>query len=268
MHAGALVPGAIGQAQLQRGGPLPGYFQPIEIRAPKGTDISVAIENQFAQADPAPVKVAMLIGSVYRLRVTGIPHREGDEVFPTIEVINRLYPPCGEELKFPIPIEFTQEDLEAAIGGKFVTRIIYLENPRAAYARPEDSHSQFTLEASPKEDPLVLADRLGRPMAIVRIGGRIPADGENPDEEFLYHSPPLLRLTRPARVPLIGSTSGMPYGKSSKAYSELQHSMSFEPSKDLPPEATGHMLFEPARQPSTPANEIPPEPMDGPSLTR
>jgi hypothetical protein len=197
LNGGVLVPGATGAAQLQRGGPLAGYFQPLEIRAPQGAAISVAVENQFTQPQSAPLKVAMLVGPVYRLRVTGIPGREGDEVYPTIEVINRLYPPCGEELRFPIPIQLTQNDLEEAIDGKFITRIIYLENPRNAYARGEDPKNQFTLEASPKEDPLVMADRLGRPMAIVRIGGRIPVDVANPDEVFMYHSPPLLRFTRP-----------------------------------------------------------------------
>ncbi|HTQ39986.1 MAG TPA: hypothetical protein VMJ32_13240 [Pirellulales bacterium] len=196
LNAGVLVPGEIGAAKLQQGGPLAGYYQPLEIRGPQGTNISFAVENQFTQPQPAPTKVAMLIGPVYRLRVTGIPHHEGDEVYPTIEVINRLYPPCGEELRFPIPIEFTQEDLEAAIDGKFITRIIYLENPRNAYARQEDPKSQLTLEASPKEDPLALADRLGRPMAIVRIGGRVPVDVASPDEQFMYNSPPLIRFAK------------------------------------------------------------------------
>jgi len=220
LNGGVLVPGATATAQLQRGGPLPGYFQPLEIHAPQGAAISVAVENQFTQPQPAPFKAAMLIGPVYRLRVTNIPHREGDEVYPTIEVINRLYPPVGEELRFPIPIELNQEDLLAAIEGKFITRIVYLENPRAAYARGEDPKTQFTLEASPKEDPLVMADRLGRPMAIVRIGGRIPTDVANPDEEFMYHSPPLLRFARWQNIPLVESKreqTEMPASESSSS---------------------------------------------------
>src|SRR5207253_2647532 len=78
----------------------------------------------------APLKAGMLIGSVYRLRVIGIPRHEGVEVFPTIEVVNRLYPPPGQELRFPVPVELTLEDLELAMEGHFVTRIIYLEYPK------------------------------------------------------------------------------------------------------------------------------------------
>src|SRR5262249_22056858 len=128
-------------------------------------------------------------------RVTNIPQHVGEEVYPTIEVINRLYPPCGEELRFPVPIELAQEDLVAALDGKFVTRIVYVENPRAAYPRVEDPKFQLTVEFSPKDDPLVMADRLGRPIAIVRIGGRVPTDSSNPDPDFMYHSPPLLRFS-------------------------------------------------------------------------
>jgi hypothetical protein len=208
LHGGILAPGAIGAMQLQRGGPLQGYYQPVEVRAPQDTAVAFAHDGQFLRAHAAPVEVAMLVGSVYRLRIVNIPRHEGDEVFPTIEIINRLYPPLGEELRFPIPIELTQEDLELAISGKFITRVIYLEDPRAAYARVEDPNLQHTLEAGPHDDPLVTADRLGRPMAILRIGGRVPEDASNPDCEFLYNSPPLMIFAHsqsgnsPARQPI------------------------------------------------------------------
>ena len=244
LNGGVLVPGATGEAQLQRGGPLPGYYQPLEIRGPKGSEISVVVDNQFTVPEASPLKAAMLIGPVYRLRVTDIPLRPGDEVYPTIEVINRLYPSCGEELRFPIPIELTQEDLAAAIEGKFVTRIVYLENPCAAYARPEDPKSQYTLELNPKEDPLAVADRLGRPMAIVRIGGRVPLDGETPDEEFMYHSPPLLRFAKASGVQPMATAN------------------------DLPSDRSSHSIFQPPPQPEAPLDESEPEAMVGPRLTR
>jgi hypothetical protein len=278
MRGGVMVPGAIGAAQLQRGGPLPGYFQPMEIRAPQGTHVSFAVENQFTQPQPAPAKAAMLIGPVYRLRITGIPHREGDEVYPTIEVINRLYPPCGEELRFPIPIEFTQDDLEAAIAGKFVTRVIYLENPRAAYARVEDPNTQYTLEATPKQDPLVVADRLGRPMAIVRIGGRVPEDGANPDEEFLYHSPPLLRFVSRTSTPLVSSLGGPPIGPMntmsvappSGAPQGLPNETNMVPSNGASVDPANKALFEPPspEMPMGDLNETQSEQAAGPTLIR
>jgi hypothetical protein len=201
LHAGVMAPGAIAGMKLQRGGPVPGYFQPVEVRAPEGTMVSWVCENQFLPPQGAPAKCAMLIGPVYRLRITGIKLHEGEEVYPTVELIDRLYPPVGEELKFPIPIELTQEDLELALAGKFVTRVVYLEDPRAAYAREEDPKRQYIVEVDRRQDPLVTADHLGRPMAIVRIGGRTPADTANPGAAFLYNSPPLLRFEPAKNAP-------------------------------------------------------------------
>ncbi len=197
-HAGALPPGAIGSRQLERGGPLPGYFQPIEIAAPAGGSVSVSVADQFTPPAAAPVEIGMLIGSVYRLRVTGIPRHEGVEVFPTIEVVNRLYPPPGQETRHPIPVEITFEDLELAISGRFVTRVVYLEDPKQALPVAADPKHQNWFEVLPHDDPLSVADRLGRPMAILRIGGRVPTDPEQPGSAFMYHSPPLLFLTHGA----------------------------------------------------------------------
>ena len=92
-----------------RGGPLPGYFQPVEIKAPRGAMISTAAGGQFEDERRAPLVAGMLIGSVYRLRVTRIPEHEGEEVYPTIEVVDRTYPPVGQEYRFPILIELAQE---------------------------------------------------------------------------------------------------------------------------------------------------------------
>ncbi len=135
----------------------------------------------------------MLIGSVYRLRVTNIPLQEGLEVYPTIEVIDRIYPPVGMEFKFPIPIELTQEELEMALDGKFVTRVIYLEEPEAALPVAEKPNEQSNFEAGEGENPLEVADNLGRPMAILRMGARVP-DATGPDEKFLFGSPPLAKF--------------------------------------------------------------------------
>ncbi|MDZ4819964.1 MAG: hypothetical protein SGJ20_13420 [Planctomycetota bacterium] len=191
-HAGALPPGAVGANQLLRGGPLPGYFQPVEIKAPAGAQVSLAINQQFTQPQANPFKVGLLIAPVYRLRVTNIHLQPGAEVYPTIEIINRLYSPVGEEFRFPIPIELTQADLELALDGKFVTRVIYLENPHTALPIAQDAkESQQYFEVRATDDPLAVADQLGRPMAILRIGGRLP-DAAGPDEKFMYGSPMLL----------------------------------------------------------------------------
>jgi hypothetical protein len=204
LHAGAMPPGAIGSQRLLRDGPLSEYFQPVRIRAPKGARIALASEEGFSDSPAGDMLVGMQIAPVYRLRVTDIPNNPGLEIFPTVEVIDRLYPPPGLALRYPIPVELTQEELELAARGSFVTRVIYVEDPSSAlpiaqpgagssFGEPSlqapDSNdkspenqggSQPWVEALPGADPLVEADERGRPVAILRMGGRVPnADAQS-----------------------------------------------------------------------------------------
>ena len=195
-HAGDMPPGAIGLRQLARGGPLRGYFQPVRVLAPTGVSISTANTGIFDPGQPAPLTVGLMIGEAYRFRVTGIPRYEGYEVYPTIEVVDRMYPPPGQKSRFPIPIELTLEELQMALAGKMVTRVIYIEDPRTALPLPEEPSFQRYFEVLPGEDSLEVADRLGRPVAILRMGSRLPSL-EGPDAAFLFGSPPLERYVLP-----------------------------------------------------------------------
>ncbi len=198
MYPRGLPPGAIGSQQLQRGGPLPGYYQPVEIRAPQGVSISLAEGGQFTEPRPAPVRVGMLVGVVYRVAVVNVPFRTGDQVFPTIELVNRLYTPRGQETRFPVVIELTQEDLQLAVDGKFVTRVVYLEDPDRALPARQAGRDPNWFDIGPGKDPLAVADVLGRPIAIVRLGGRMPELREGMDPAFLFGCPPLVRYAVPA----------------------------------------------------------------------
>lgn len=176
LHAGAMPPGAIGSFRLHRGGPLSGYFQPVQIRAPQGARIALAMEEGYSAPQFDTALVGMLIGPVYRLEVGDVPNNPGVTLYPTVEVIDRLYPPPGLALRFPIPIELTQDELEMAAHGMFVTRVIYVEDPSLALpiSKTKDGEQPW-MEARRGDDPLVVADGLGRPVAILRIGGRVPS---------------------------------------------------------------------------------------------
>jgi hypothetical protein len=195
-HSADLPPGVVGQGQLLRHPSMRNYFQPVEVHVPEGGSVSLAIDGQFTPSEPGPVMAGMLIGQVYRLKITGIPRNEGQEVFPSVEVINRMCPPPGLELHFPVPVHFTLEELELALAGNFVTRVIYLEHPDDALPVQDDTARQRYFEVRSDEDPLKVADRLGRPIAILRMGSRIP-QFDQASQRFLFHSPPLVRLQRP-----------------------------------------------------------------------
>jgi uncharacterized repeat protein (TIGR01451 family) len=212
-----MPPGAIGSQRLQRGGPLLGYFQPVRIRAPQGARIALAAEGSFTDSPPGDSLVGMHIGPVYRLKVTEIPNHPGLEVFPTVELVDRLYPPPGLGLRFPIPIELTQAELELAARGSFVTRVIYVENPHTALPIVQPaSGEQAWIEAPPGDDPLVVADERGRAVAILRIGSRVPdaqaqaAAFIEPPPFVLYDAdevcPPKLRPNQSSGGPPVASS--------------------------------------------------------------
>lgn len=188
-HQSAMPPGAIGSRRLERGGPLSGYFQPVEIRGPQGLRIALAGEEGFEPAEVTSTKVGLLVAPVYRLRVTHIPQHPGAELYPTVEIIDRLYPPAGQARRFPIPIHLTQEDLRLALDGRFVTRVIYVEDPAMAVPVADGGKQQRWFDARPSDDLLGVADGLGRPVAILRIGSRVPEEGDG-DRCFRYGTPP------------------------------------------------------------------------------
>jgi len=202
LHTGAMPPGAIGRQRLMRGGPLSGFCQPVEIRAPQGARIAPAAGPANMDGQPwlegrlDKLLVGLPIGSVYRFQVTEIPEHPGLELFPTVELVDRLYPPSGQQLRFPIPIELTLDELLLAAEGRFITRVIYLEDPLLAPAIAREGQEQPWIEARPGEDPLVVADHLGRPMAILRLGGRVPGDNQ-PNAAFMYGAPPAMIYDQP-----------------------------------------------------------------------
>jgi len=153
-----------------------GYFQPVRIRAPQGARIALAMEGGFSNTESSEALVGLQIGPVYRLQVADIPNANGLELYPTIELIDRTYPPPNLALRYPIPIELTQDELELASRGAFVTRVIYIEDPHQALPISRKANDeQPWVEAPAGEDPLVTADRQGRPVAILRIGSRVPS---------------------------------------------------------------------------------------------
>lgn len=179
-HRIPTIPGRIGQQQLLRVPNAVGYFQPVQLRGPKGSLVSMAADGGFLPDREESIKAGLQMGRVYRFRIGNVELLEGYEVFPTIELINRLHPPPGMEARYPIPVEVTREEFELAIRGHMITRVIYLESPQNAMpiAQQENDQQRY-FDIDRRFDLLQTADRLGRPMAILRLGSRVPLHGEN-----------------------------------------------------------------------------------------
>lgn len=173
-HRADLPTGWVARDQVANQPALRGYVQPVELLLPRGARISVWNGAAFGTPVESQMLVGLEVGGVYAFQVSNIRLSEGFEIFPTVEVVNRLYPPEGKKLRFPVPIQITQEELEAALGGRFVTRVIYLESAESTLPGPREPGVQDYFEVAPGNDPLQAADQLGRPIAILRMGSRVP----------------------------------------------------------------------------------------------
>lgn len=189
LYPAGLPTGYAAQSALLQPLPMQGYYQPVKVMLPEGTVVAFAQQGDFVASKAAPSQVGLLVGNVYRFRLTEIPYNSGRELYPTLEIVNRLYPPPGKENEFPVEIEITQEDLEIALSGRLVTRVIYLEDPMTALPTKGEDRMTLTKNLEPAQNPLTAAQQLGRPMAILRMGNRQPLAGEN-DPAFFFGSPP------------------------------------------------------------------------------
>ncbi len=171
-------------------------MQAVEIRVPNGATVAVGESAGFVSGGN-PLHAGLLVGHPYRLQVRDIPRTEGAEVYPSVELIDRLHPPAGQENNFPVTISLAQEDLEEALAGRLVVRVVYVEDPADAFPAAEDPQEQRYVDVLPEEDPLAVADLFGRPIAIVRLGSRVPDPGAW-DPAFFFDSPPVAQLPPPS----------------------------------------------------------------------
>ncbi|GAA4456391.1 hypothetical protein GCM10023156_31640 [Novipirellula rosea] len=194
---GDMPAGVIGQARLAGRGPVQNYFQPVAFSGPKGVGFSMPQGSEFFGAEDPSLQVGLLIGGVYRFRITGIPGAEGAELYPTVELIDRIYPPPGLATTYPIPINLDHDDLEAALEGRLVTRVIYLEDPATAFPLAETPQTSRAIELSEHQDALEVADRMGRPVAIVRIGSVAPPGAAALMPQFFFGYPDWTPIYQP-----------------------------------------------------------------------
>ncbi|MDG2129361.1 MAG: hypothetical protein P8K08_15285 [Fuerstiella sp.] len=155
----------------------PTWLQPLSVEVAGGGNVRI-FSGAGNPVGPAttPALVAVNVGHVYRLHVGKMPGFPGVEIYPSVELLDRLHPPQGRENEYPIPITISAEDVRTALSGQLVTRVIYLEQPQIAQEL-DPLHREIPQSVLPSDNSLQEADRLGRPMAIIRIGGRRPSAG-------------------------------------------------------------------------------------------
>jgi hypothetical protein len=185
-------PGRAGAWAGSLGKAFPFKFQQVEIQLP-GEGQVTWYEGSLNRAAlmPAPAMAGLLVGPVYRLMLSDMPDFPGVQLYPSIEMVDRLHPPVGRETQFPVIVPFTVEEIQAAIAGRLVTKVIYLEQPnRASPVTAERGRAIPAIRVDPNENVLEVADVHGRPLAIVRLGGRVP-DTNRPEPGFFGTGAPV-----------------------------------------------------------------------------
>jgi hypothetical protein len=109
-------------------------------------------------------------GAIYRLKLTNIPDRPGVELYPTLEVAP-VTPRTDAYLSHsPIPVQFTDEDLDQVLSGNFVTKVIYLPDPEFQELALLGVETLVSTRLDPGVNPIAEADRRGSILAILRLG--------------------------------------------------------------------------------------------------
>ncbi len=118
--------------------------------------------------------------AIYRLKLTNLPDRPGIELYPTLEVAP-VTPRTDSYLAHaPIPVQFTDEDLDQILSGNFVTKVIYLPDPEFQELALAGVETLVSTRLDPGVDPIAEADRRGSIMAILRVGNldlQLPGQG-------------------------------------------------------------------------------------------
>lgn len=125
-------------------------------------------ENQLT----APGRYNFNQGATYRLKFTGVPGagREGLVVYPTLQVYP-AHPTTDAYLSHnSVPLEVTDEDLDQVESNNFVTKVIYLPDPKFQELAIAGVETLVSTKLDPGVDPVAEAERRGTIMVVLRMG--------------------------------------------------------------------------------------------------
>lgn len=168
-------PGTWGQ-WVQSAGRVNGFeFQSVSVELPSTGTVTWFVGSRDDVKATSNAKLA--VAQSYRLKLSDMPEFPGIELYPSIELLDRLHPPAGHADKFSMPLSFTIDEIDAAIDGRMITKVVYLEQPQLAMPF-ELSGDTAVRTVQPRVNLIEEADKAGRPLAIIRLGGRLPAANE------------------------------------------------------------------------------------------
>jgi hypothetical protein len=194
-HPGPMVggpgPGVMQAAHFTHQHAVPAQSTQVNFLGPEGMSIGWQIGHGFADNQLlTPQRYNFTQGATYRLKFANIPRRQGMTIYPSLHV----YPAHPTTQAFlshnTIPIRITPEDLNQIATNNFVTKVIYLPDPKHQDLAVANVEELVSTRLGPGLDPVHEADRMGTIMVVLRMGnmdlempGAIPAGGVGPNGE-------------------------------------------------------------------------------------
>jgi uncharacterized repeat protein (TIGR01451 family) len=148
----------------------------VQFDAPAEATIEIASSGGVVQLKPK-AKVALATGQVYCLRVRYVAEKAQYVIYPTLQTIGYTVPPAHvDPLAFPAPVHILDRDIEDAAAGRLVSNVVYLEDPNSAFPMAFPRGELPIVDIRPGEDALERASKMGRPIAFIQLGNRVPID--------------------------------------------------------------------------------------------
>lgn len=174
----------------------------VKISGPEGMRVYLGGPQRGEYSDMplvAPVALEMEPG-LHQLKITSLAGREGLSLYPSLEV-GRVNDRTIEFLDHAqVIVRFTEEDLDQALAGNFVTKAIFLPDPEFAELALAGVDTLVSTRLDPGVDPIVEADRRGAILAIIRLG--------NKDKELKKFKPDEKKRAQPEEPKRPGAKAG------------------------------------------------------------
>ncbi|MBQ9875243.1 MAG: hypothetical protein IJM30_12370 [Thermoguttaceae bacterium] len=165
-------------------------FQPVEWKLPQGAIAEIARPGAYVSDETNPNLFGVVPRATYRFKISGFNSNPNAVVYPTLELLGPLGSPADKAWDFPVELYLPMEDVELALGGSMVTRVVYVENnANPANVDATEFPDRMTLNVPRGVDPIVAANTRGRAIAIIRVGSREPNGAPDPADPFFFGTP-------------------------------------------------------------------------------
>lgn len=147
----------------------------VRFIGPEGMGIGWQIGQGFAEHQLiAPAVYDFPQAATYRLKIQGIPGRDGTVLYPTLQVYPSHPQTDSYLMHNTVPIQITDEDLDQVESNNFVTKVVYLPSPKHQDLVVAPAETLVSTRLDPGVDPVAEADRRGTILAVLRIGNMNP----------------------------------------------------------------------------------------------